>query len=303
MIQLVAVSLPALIALMLARGACRLRRHPPADARRRRAGRRGGRDGRDRDDAAPRLAAAARSRAGERPDGDRRRDRGAAQPGSRGLHARRARERQRQPGPAEPAAARPAIPRLPRVAAAGRAARDVGVHRRRPAERTVRRHAELGPDPDGGGAVREPDAGVEPALRAEHAGRRAVAGDEDRLLRSGRRGPPAGRIVRPPAAGFRPRRPRRALGRVRGGAILRRGGLAAVLAVADGERVRRGHVPERRDDGGAVARRRRHEADRQRSGAAPAAGENRRAIFTYPDITDDRMFMAVARGERPLAAT
>src|SRR6185369_13103875 len=30
--------------------------------------------------------------------------------------------------------------------------------------------------------------------------------------------------------------------------------------------------------------------------------QNRRAIFTYPDITDNRMFMAVARGERPLAA-
>jgi len=30
--------------------------------------------------------------------------------------------------------------------------------------------------------------------------------------------------------------------------------------------------------------------------------QNRRAIFTYPDITDNRMFMAVARGERALAA-
>ena len=29
---------------------------------------------------------------------------------------------------------------------------------------------------------------------------------------------------------------------------------------------------------------------------------DRRAIFTHPDITDNRMFMAVARGERPLAA-
>ena len=225
-----------------ARGCCLPRRRGAARRRRarRRARRRGGRDGRDRDDAAARLAAAARSRAGERPDGDRRRDRRAPQPGSRGLHARRARQRQRQPGPAEPAAARPAVPRLPRVAAAGRAAGDVGLHRRRPAERTVRRHAELGPDPDGGGPLREPDARVEPALRAEHAGRRAVAGDEDRLLRSRRRGSPAGRIVRPPAAGRRPGRPRRALGRVRGGAILRRGGLAAVLAVAHRERVRRG---------------------------------------------------------------
>ena len=29
---------------------------------------------------------------------------------------------------------------------------------------------------------------------------------------------------------------------------------------------------------------------------------DRRALFTYPDITDNRMFMAIARGERPLAA-
>ena len=48
-------------------------------------------------------------------------------------------------------------------------------------------------------------------------------------------------------------------------------------------------------------------ADTRLTGNGPAPrqllAQNRRAIFTYPDITDDRMFMAVARGERPLAAT
>jgi iron complex outermembrane recepter protein len=47
-------------------------------------------------------------------------------------------------------------------------------------------------------------------------------------------------------------------------------------------------------------------ADTRLTGNGPAPrqllAQNRRAIFTYPDITDDRMFMAVARGERPLAA-
>ncbi len=47
-------------------------------------------------------------------------------------------------------------------------------------------------------------------------------------------------------------------------------------------------------------------ADTRLTGNGPAPrqllAQNRRAIFTYPDITDDRMVMAVARGERPLAA-
>jgi outer membrane receptor protein involved in Fe transport len=47
-------------------------------------------------------------------------------------------------------------------------------------------------------------------------------------------------------------------------------------------------------------------ADTTLTGNGPAPRQllamNRRAIFTYPDTTDDRMFMAVARGERPLGA-
>ena len=233
--------------------------------------RRGRRDGRHRDDAAARVAAAARARTRQRPDGDGRRDRGAPQPRSDRLHAGHARQRQRQPGPAEPAAARSPVPRVPGVAAAGRAAGAVGLHRRRAPQRAVRRHAELGSDPDRGDPLRQPDARVEPDLRTEHARRCAVAGDQDRLLRSGRRGPPAGRFVRPPAAGRRHRRPRPALGRVRGGPVFRRGGLAAVFPIAHGERVRRDDLPQRGDVGGAGPHRGGHHVDRQRPGAAPAA--------------------------------
>jgi iron complex outermembrane recepter protein len=47
-------------------------------------------------------------------------------------------------------------------------------------------------------------------------------------------------------------------------------------------------------------------ADTTLTGNGPAPRElladDRRAIFTHPDITDNRMFMAIARGERPLAA-
>ena len=178
-------------------------------------------------------------------------------------------QRQRQPGPAEPAAARPAVPRLPRVAAAGRAARAVGLPRRRPAERTVRRHAELGPDPDGGDPVRQPDARVEPALRAEHAGRRAVAGDEDRLLRSRRRGSPAGRIVRPPAA-----RTSAWAVTASAGACSRRGGTSARRAGGRSRRRARASafVASTYQNGATTAElalgRRGHDADRQRSGAA-----------------------------------
>jgi len=48
-------------------------------------------------------------------------------------------------------------------------------------------------------------------------------------------------------------------------------------------------------------------ADTSLTGNGPAPRQllamDRRAIFTYPDITDNRMFMAIARGERPLAAS
>jgi outer membrane receptor protein involved in Fe transport len=48
-------------------------------------------------------------------------------------------------------------------------------------------------------------------------------------------------------------------------------------------------------------------ADTTLNGNGPAPRQllaaNRRAIFTYPDITDNQMFMAVARGERPLSAS
>jgi iron complex outermembrane recepter protein len=47
-------------------------------------------------------------------------------------------------------------------------------------------------------------------------------------------------------------------------------------------------------------------ADTTLNGNGPAPQQllamDRRAIFTYPDITDNRMFMAIARGERPVAA-
>ena len=104
------------------------------------------------------------------------------------------------------------------------------------------------------------------------------------LLRSGRRGSPAGRLVRPPAARRRRRRPRAALGRVRGRTLFRRGRLAAVLAVAHRERLRRDDLP-------ATARRRRSWRSPPRTPRSTATARcrascwpaDRRQIFTHPD--------------------
>jgi hypothetical protein len=87
-------------------------------------------------------------------------------------------------------------------------------------------------------------------------------------------------------------------------AVFRRGGLAAVLPVAHGERVRRDDVPQRGDVGGAGAHRGGLDADRQRPGAAPVAGaRSPRDLHAprshrQPDVHGGRARRAPAGGVR-----
>ena len=206
------------------------------------------------------------------------------------LHERTRSAASRQPGPGEPAAARPAVPRVPRVAAARARRKGLsvyldGVRLNEPFGDT----RQLGPDPARGDPFRQPHARLEPAVRAEHAGRRAVARDQDRLLRSGRRGSHARGIVRPPAAG---RRHRRATASA--GACSRRGASSARRAGGHfRRRARRARSSRRRYRNGATtADLSLTAADTTLTGNGPAPRQllalDRRAIFTHPDRTDNR---------------
>ena len=88
------------------------------------------------------------------------------------------------------------LSRLHRVAAAGHAAGPVGLHGRRTAEPAVRRRGELGSDSAHGDRIDDADAGIESAVRTQHARRRAVDSDQGRSQQPGHVG--AGDLRQPP---------------------------------------------------------------------------------------------------------
>ena len=79
------------------------------------------------------------------------------------------------------------LSRLRRLAAGRHAAGAGGLPERRPHQRGLRRHGELGPDPVERHPLRRPDR-QQPGLRPERHRRRAGAADEDRLRFAGRPG-------------------------------------------------------------------------------------------------------------------
>ena len=110
----------------------------------------------------------------------------AAHPGRE--HQRRAGQRLR-PGPA--------LSRLRGLAACRDAAGARRLSRRHPHQRGVRRHGELGPDPDQRHRPRRP-VDQQSDVRPQRARRRRQHPDEERLHLAGLRGRGAGRLVRPP---------------------------------------------------------------------------------------------------------
>ena len=153
-------------------------------------------------------------------------------------------------------------------------------------------------DPRGAG-----HAGVEPAFRDEHPGRGAVDRNQNRVFRPGCRR--AGRrwLVRAAPTGVRRRNARRPSGLLRRRAPLRRGGMAAILPLAGDERVRPAASYAR---GAATAELILLGAATSLTGNGPAPEQllalDRAAVFTYPDRTENRMWMLLGRGERPVGA-
>ena len=121
---------------------------------------------------------------------------------SSGIPATLSRQRLRQRDPGQPVPARRQLPRLHRVAAARHAAGAVGLHGRRAPQPALRRRRQLGPDSAGGHLDHSLDARVEPAVRAQHARRRAVDPDQGRLHQPGHVGAGLLRVVRARSAEF-----------------------------------------------------------------------------------------------------
>ena len=178
-----------------------------------------------------------------------------------------------QRGPEQSVPGRRELSRLHRVAAARHAAGPLGLHGRRPPQSAVRRSRELGSDPAPGDRDRDADAGIESAVRPEHARRRDRAADEDRTRAA------AARRCRPPTAATS----RRALDFEHGGHTATAAFhwyLAGSVFGEDGWRddspsdVRQvfGKLGWRRDAARrrAVGGARRHVADRQRPAGRPA---------------------------------
>ena len=145
--------------------------------------------------------------------------------------------------------------------------------------------------------------GSNPIFGLEHAGRRDLARDQERLHRHRRRREPALWLVRTKARARQRRRPRRDIRPVRRGAGLRRERLARTLPHALRASVRVGVVSRPRG----VRRSRRCSAPNTSmtgNGASPEQllATDRRAVFTYPDRTENQMFMALLRGEAPAGA-
>ena len=148
------------------RPACTARRQPCRGARV--AARRG-----DRHDAAAGPRHAVEGRSGERPGLRQQGARQAATRQPRGIPAEQPDQRHRQRRSGQSVPARHQLPRLHRLAAARRAAGPVGVPGRRAHQRAVRRRRQLGPAAAVGDRQHPAHPRLEPAVRAQHAGRRA----------------------------------------------------------------------------------------------------------------------------------
>ncbi len=150
------------------------------------AGRRAG--GRSRGaHAHPGLGRPTGQRARERAD---RRCRGSAQPrhlDAPGAHAAELRQREHQSVAGESLSAGHHLPRLHGFTAARHVARALGLPGRRAHQRTLRRWRELGPDPQPGDREHHPDSGLQPGVRSQHPGRRALGHDQERFRLSGTR--------------------------------------------------------------------------------------------------------------------
>ena len=183
-------------------------------------------------------------------------------------------ERERQRDPGQPVPARRELPRLLGLAVAGHAAGAVGVSRRRARQRGLRRRHQLGPAAAGRDRRPDADAGLEPAVRPEHAGCGDRHAHEERLHPSGGNDRGLWRFVRPRQRPVRGRTrasttacmcSRRAPGSTRtAGATIRRRTSASSsprsASAAPDLRPR----PE--------LHRRRHRPGRQRAGAAESSG-------------------------------
>ena len=182
-------------------------------------------------------------------------------------------ERERQRDPGQPVPARRELSRLLGLAAAGHAAGAVGVSRRRARQRGLRRRRQLGPAAAGRDRRPDADAGLEPAVRTEHAGCGDRHAHEERLHPSGGNDRGLWRFIRPRQRPVRGRtRVRRRLACVRGGHLVQRERLARLFAV-DRRPVlcqgRQAHADLRPRP---ELHRRRHRPGRQRARAAESSG-------------------------------
>ena len=128
-------------------------------------------------------------------DRHRRRDRAERRAGSGGFPEPPPDRRIRERHPEQPVSARHQLSRLHRLAAPRDAARPVGLHGRCPPQPAVRRGRELGPDSSDGDRDDDADAGIESAVRPEHAG--GSAGDSNQERPARRRGRPSRRSTAP----------------------------------------------------------------------------------------------------------
>ncbi len=152
---------------------------------------------RRRHDAAARARTAEGPRAGTGADRDGRRHRAKRSAFARRLHEPASRQRPCERDPGQPASARRQLPRLHGVAAARHAAGTVGLRRRHPHQPAVRRHRQLGPAAANGDRLDGADAGLQSAVRAQHARRRARGPDQGRLHAARHVAPAHGRRLRP----------------------------------------------------------------------------------------------------------
>ncbi len=118
--------------------------------------------------------------AGQCPDHHRQRDAKAGVGQRARLPRPQHRQRERQRGAGQPVPARRELPRVHGIAAVGCTAGLVGVPGRGARKRSVRRRGELGSDSARRHFHHDPHPGIQPGVRSEHAGRRAVGEHEER---------------------------------------------------------------------------------------------------------------------------
>ena len=201
--------------------------------------------------------------------------------GARGAGERRAgarvRQRDLQRGAGQPVPAGHPVSRLCGVSAPRAAAGHRRVPGRRPRQRALWRHGQLGSASDERHRQHQPDARVESAVRPERARRRTVGADQDRRHASGARRERVRRFVRPRVdrpLERRPDRPERRPVVLCRRAAARRRRVAGLLRVAHQAVLRQHRVAGRCHHGRRVGHGRRQSPDRQRpgAGAAPRRG-------------------------------